>query len=168
MLLKSGWKEFVEAHRIVENYLLVFKYDGKYCFDISIFDDNHCKKVASYLFMESNSEEGERRENSLEILKVKKSHRKVVVGSSSGIPHDELPHSSPFSASRKISGENENAASKRQRIESSWKRRTDGTLKLSSDPKNNRGNPCKFVFCCSALLKDCNFPFFIDFLVSIL
>ena len=145
MLLQSGWKEFVEAHGIQESYLLLFKYDGKSCFDISIFDEKHCKKEASYLIIESNSEEGGRGENPVEILNGKPRH-KVVMRSSSGIPHDDMPHAPRFSITREISRENENAASKYQRTSSGYERRIYRSNELSSDPKNNRCDHSKIVY----------------------
>lgn len=143
VLLKSGWKEFVEYHHIQESYLLVFKYDGKFSFDVTIFDENHCKKAACYLFMDKGSEK-QPSEDSLEVLNVD-SRRKVAMRNPSGCPHHEMQHASPFSTARKMSRENEQAASKYQRVESSYKRRTYRSNEHPVHPKNKHSNTCKLV-----------------------
>lgn len=80
MLLQSGWKEFVEAQRICEKDLLIFKYDGHSGFDVSIFDENRFKKTS--LLTDSNLDELETSENSVEILNVKSRHKGMSRASS--------------------------------------------------------------------------------------
>ncbi|KAH7692792.1 B3 DNA binding domain-containing protein [Dioscorea alata] len=54
LMVKDGWKEFVNEHYVVENDVLVFKYDGNSCFDVLIFDQSGCEKEASYFVRRSN------------------------------------------------------------------------------------------------------------------
>lgn len=47
--LKNGWKEFVDAHRLEENDLVIFKYVGSSQFDVWMFDgQSSCAKEASF------------------------------------------------------------------------------------------------------------------------
>ncbi|XP_043713905.1 B3 domain-containing transcription factor VRN1-like [Telopea speciosissima] len=39
----TGWQEFVEYYSILENYFLVFRYDGNSKFYVSIFDTTTCE-----------------------------------------------------------------------------------------------------------------------------
>ncbi|KAK6160775.1 hypothetical protein DH2020_004156 [Rehmannia glutinosa] len=49
LLLKNGWKTFVEDHSLVENNILIFKYNGNSRFDVSFFDqESLCEKASSY------------------------------------------------------------------------------------------------------------------------
>ncbi|KAK6138832.1 hypothetical protein DH2020_027419 [Rehmannia glutinosa] len=49
LLLKNGWKAFVEGHSLVENDILIFKYNRNSRFDVSIFDqESLCEKTSSY------------------------------------------------------------------------------------------------------------------------
>lgn len=43
----SGWKEFVEAHRVEENDLLLFKLIGTSSFEVVIFDASGHEKASS-------------------------------------------------------------------------------------------------------------------------
>lgn len=54
LMVKDGWKEFVDEHYVEENDVLVFKYDGNSCFDVLIFDQSGCEKEASYFVRRSN------------------------------------------------------------------------------------------------------------------
>jgi len=46
---KGGWQEFVKAHSLELNDLLVFRYNGASQFDVLIFDWNSfCEKETSY------------------------------------------------------------------------------------------------------------------------
>ncbi|PHT27524.1 hypothetical protein CQW23_32871 [Capsicum baccatum] len=48
LFLKDGWKEFVGAHSLEEDDLLIFKYNGSSRFDVSVFDrQSLCEKEAS-------------------------------------------------------------------------------------------------------------------------
>ncbi|KAM3341951.1 hypothetical protein P3S68_026917 [Capsicum galapagoense] len=48
LFLKDGWKEFVDAHSLEEDDLLIFKYNGSSRFDVSVFDrQSLCEKEAS-------------------------------------------------------------------------------------------------------------------------
>ncbi|CAL4898177.1 unnamed protein product [Urochloa decumbens] len=47
LLLTSGWKDFVKAHELKENDLLIFKYSGNSSFDILIFEASGCEKLSS-------------------------------------------------------------------------------------------------------------------------
>jgi len=38
LFLKNGWEEFVDAHSLEENVLVVFKNIGESRFDVSVFD----------------------------------------------------------------------------------------------------------------------------------
>ncbi|CAA3009363.1 B3 domain-containing REM16-like [Olea europaea subsp. europaea] len=49
IVLKEGWKAFIEDHCLEENDILIFKYNGNSRFDVSMFDqENFCEKEASY------------------------------------------------------------------------------------------------------------------------
>ncbi|KAH0669890.1 hypothetical protein KY285_024026 [Solanum tuberosum] len=49
LFLKNGWKEFLDAHSLEENDLLVFKYIGASRFDVSVFDcQSSCEKKGSF------------------------------------------------------------------------------------------------------------------------
>ncbi|KAG8377682.1 hypothetical protein BUALT_Bualt08G0058200 [Buddleja alternifolia] len=49
LLLKNGWKAFVEDHSLEENDILIFKYNGNSRFDVLMFDqESLCEKEASY------------------------------------------------------------------------------------------------------------------------
>lgn len=49
LLLKHGWKAFVEDHSLEENDILIFKYKGNSRFDVMMFDqESLCEKAASY------------------------------------------------------------------------------------------------------------------------
>ncbi|KAF3677312.1 putative serpin-ZX-like [Capsicum annuum] len=48
LFLKDGWKEFVDAHSLEEDDLLIFKYNGSSRFDVSVFDrQSLCEKEVS-------------------------------------------------------------------------------------------------------------------------
>ncbi|KAJ0970722.1 hypothetical protein J5N97_018681 [Dioscorea zingiberensis] len=55
LLIKDGWKVFVDAHHVVENDVLVFKYDGNSCFDVLMFNQSGCENEASYFVRCSNN-----------------------------------------------------------------------------------------------------------------
>ncbi|XP_060200842.1 LOW QUALITY PROTEIN: B3 domain-containing protein REM16-like [Lycium barbarum] len=49
LFLKHGWKEFIDAHSLEEDDLLIFKYNGDSRFDVLMFDkQSSCEKQASY------------------------------------------------------------------------------------------------------------------------
>ncbi|MCD9646008.1 hypothetical protein HAX54_035502 [Datura stramonium] len=49
LFLKHGWKEFVDAHSLVEGDLLIFKYNGNSQFDVLVFDrQSSCEKETAY------------------------------------------------------------------------------------------------------------------------
>lgn len=49
LILKHGWKEFVDAHSLKVSDLLIFKYTGDSHFDVSVFDSqSSCEKEASF------------------------------------------------------------------------------------------------------------------------
>ncbi|KAL0557991.1 hypothetical protein IC582_006553 [Cucumis melo] len=49
LCFKRGWQEFVKAHYLEQNDLLVFRYNGTSQFDVLIFDwKSFCEKEASY------------------------------------------------------------------------------------------------------------------------
>ncbi|KAG8368302.1 hypothetical protein BUALT_Bualt15G0031500 [Buddleja alternifolia] len=41
---RKGWQTFVEHHSLGDSEFLIFKYNGKMCFDVTIYDKNGCKK----------------------------------------------------------------------------------------------------------------------------
>ncbi|CAL4891302.1 unnamed protein product [Urochloa decumbens] len=47
LLLTSGWKDFVKAHKLKENDLLIFTCSGNSSFDILIFEASGCEKLSS-------------------------------------------------------------------------------------------------------------------------
>ncbi|PAN21632.1 hypothetical protein PAHAL_3G481200 [Panicum hallii] len=47
LLLTSGWKDFVKAHELKENDLLIFTCRGNSSFEISIFEASSCEKLSS-------------------------------------------------------------------------------------------------------------------------
>ncbi|CAN6356789.1 unnamed protein product [Urochloa humidicola] len=47
LLLTSGWKDFVKAHELKENDLLIFTCSGNSSFDILIFEASGCEKLSS-------------------------------------------------------------------------------------------------------------------------
>ncbi|TVU49361.1 hypothetical protein EJB05_00669, partial [Eragrostis curvula] len=47
LFLKSGWEDFVKAHELQENDLLVFTCSGNSSFEVLIFEVNGCEKVSS-------------------------------------------------------------------------------------------------------------------------
>ncbi|XP_023538425.1 B3 domain-containing protein REM16-like [Cucurbita pepo subsp. pepo] len=49
LYFKHGWQEFVKAHSLEQNDLLVFRYNGASQFDVLVFDwKSFCEKEASY------------------------------------------------------------------------------------------------------------------------
>ncbi|EXB38618.1 B3 domain-containing protein REM16 [Morus notabilis] len=49
MFFKHGWQEFVNDHFLVENDLLVFRYNGESLFEVLIFDGHSlCEKEVTY------------------------------------------------------------------------------------------------------------------------
>ncbi|KAI4316760.1 hypothetical protein L6164_024708 [Bauhinia variegata] len=49
LFFTHGWQQFVKDHKLEENDLLVFKFNGESQFDVLIFDrESFCEKVASY------------------------------------------------------------------------------------------------------------------------
>lgn len=46
LLFKSGWDDFVRAHDLQENDLLIFKCSGNCSFDVLILDSSGCEKVS--------------------------------------------------------------------------------------------------------------------------
>ncbi|KAI4336932.1 hypothetical protein L6164_015402 [Bauhinia variegata] len=53
LFFAHGWQEFVKDHKLEENDLLVFKYNGESQFDVLIFDrESFCEKAASYFVRE--------------------------------------------------------------------------------------------------------------------
>ncbi|KAK4429077.1 B3 domain-containing protein REM16 [Sesamum alatum] len=49
LLLKHGWKAFVEDHSLEENDILIFKYNGNSRFEVLMFDqESLCEKATSY------------------------------------------------------------------------------------------------------------------------
>lgn len=49
LFLKNGWKEFVDAHFLEENDLLIFKFIGASRFDVSVFNSqSSCEKQRSF------------------------------------------------------------------------------------------------------------------------
>ncbi|KAM0949285.1 putative transcription factor B3-Domain family [Dioscorea sansibarensis] len=55
LLVKDGWKEFVDANHVEKKDFLVFRYDGKACFNVLIFDQSGCEKEASFIVRTSNA-----------------------------------------------------------------------------------------------------------------
>ncbi|CAL4898193.1 unnamed protein product [Urochloa decumbens] len=47
LFLKSGWENFVKAHGLQENDLLIFTSSGNSSFDVLIFEASGCQKVSS-------------------------------------------------------------------------------------------------------------------------
>ncbi|KAK6160773.1 hypothetical protein DH2020_004154 [Rehmannia glutinosa] len=70
LLLKQGWKAFVEDHTLEENDILIFKYSGNLRFDVSMFDqESLCEKAASYFVKKcehTESGHGSKRSRSLQ------------------------------------------------------------------------------------------------------
>ncbi|KAI3465381.1 hypothetical protein Pfo_022044 [Paulownia fortunei] len=70
LLLKHGWKAFVEDHSLEENDVLIFKYNGNSRFDVLMFDqESLCEKAASYFVKKcqhTESGHGSKRRRSLE------------------------------------------------------------------------------------------------------
>ncbi|KAK4390617.1 B3 domain-containing protein REM16 [Sesamum angolense] len=70
LLLKRGWKAFVDDHSLEENDILIFKYNGNSRFDVSMFDrESLCEKATSYFVKKcehTKSARGNKRRRSLE------------------------------------------------------------------------------------------------------
>ncbi|TVU49367.1 hypothetical protein EJB05_00675, partial [Eragrostis curvula] len=47
LFLKSGWEDFVKAHELQENDLLIFTCIGNSSFEVLIFEESGCEKVSS-------------------------------------------------------------------------------------------------------------------------
>ncbi|TVU49369.1 hypothetical protein EJB05_00677, partial [Eragrostis curvula] len=47
LFLKSGWEDFIKAHELQENDLLIFTCSGNSSFDVLIFEASGCEKVSS-------------------------------------------------------------------------------------------------------------------------
>lgn len=135
LLLRSGWKEFVEANHVQEGDLLVFKYDGNSCFDISIFDEKRCKRTACSL-IDISFIKPERTEQSMEVLNVK-SHRKGFSYTSPQSPESDILCARQFSTTQ-ISKENNKSALNFQGPEPSFKRRSTRCNTFSFFPKYER------------------------------
>jgi hypothetical protein len=54
LFLKSGWEDFVKAHGLQENDILIFTCSGNSAFDVLIFEASGCEKVSS-LFANRNA-----------------------------------------------------------------------------------------------------------------
>lgn len=49
LYFKHGWQDFVKAHSLEQNDLLIFRYNGGSQFDVLVFDwKSFCEKEASY------------------------------------------------------------------------------------------------------------------------
>ncbi|EEC75758.1 hypothetical protein OsI_12653 [Oryza sativa Indica Group] len=48
LVLRSGWKEFVDANGVQENDCLLFRYSGVSSFDVLIFDPSGCEKATPH------------------------------------------------------------------------------------------------------------------------
>ncbi|KAL0325661.1 UNVERIFIED_CONTAM: B3 domain-containing protein REM16 [Sesamum radiatum] len=70
LLLKHGWKAFVDDHSLEENDILIFKYNGNSRFDVTMFDqESLCEKATSYFVKKcehTKSARGNKRRRSLE------------------------------------------------------------------------------------------------------
>ncbi|KAL0325660.1 UNVERIFIED_CONTAM: B3 domain-containing protein REM16 [Sesamum radiatum] len=70
LLLKHGWKAFVDDHSLEENDILIFKYNGNSRFDVLMFDqESLCEKETSYFVKKcehTESARGYKRRRSLE------------------------------------------------------------------------------------------------------
>ncbi|KAL2538714.1 B3 domain-containing protein REM16 [Forsythia ovata] len=61
LILKQGWKAFVEDHFLEENDILIFKYNGNSKFDVLMFDEiDFCEKEASYFLRKCTHRKYER------------------------------------------------------------------------------------------------------------
>ena len=57
LFLVSRWEDFVKAHRLRENDLLVFTCSGNFSFDVMIFEASGCEKVSSLLGNSTGTED---------------------------------------------------------------------------------------------------------------
>jgi hypothetical protein len=48
LLFKSGWDNFVRAHELQENDLVIFTRSGNCSFDVLILDSSGCEKVSCF------------------------------------------------------------------------------------------------------------------------
>ncbi|OAY81469.1 B3 domain-containing protein, partial [Ananas comosus] len=83
IVLQSGWKDFVDAHRIEENDLLIFKYYESSSFEVLIFDGSGCEKASSFFAKKNDPPVGEADEIPLEVINRKELIELRSSGSSS-------------------------------------------------------------------------------------
>nr|CAD1841382.1 unnamed protein product [Ananas comosus var. bracteatus] len=83
IVLQSGWKEFVDAHCIEENDLLIFKYYESSSFEVLIFDGSGCEKASSFFAKKNVPPVGEADEIPLEVINRKELIELRSSGSSS-------------------------------------------------------------------------------------
>lgn len=83
IVLQSGWKDFVDAHRIEENDLLIFKYCESSSFEVRIFDGSGCEKASSFFAKKNDPPVGEADEIPLEVISRKELIELRSSGSSS-------------------------------------------------------------------------------------
>nr|CAD1841380.1 unnamed protein product [Ananas comosus var. bracteatus] len=82
IILVSGWKEFVEAHRVEESDLLLFKLVGTSSFEIVIFDASGHEKASSLFVTKKDPQLGESNAVSVEIVSVENIHEVIAISSS--------------------------------------------------------------------------------------
>jgi len=87
--LQYGWKEFVEAHHLVEHDVLFFGYEGDSCFRVIVYDSSGCEREFSYIARNEDPENQEETEEcSVEILEpCTKAANEVVSCSSASSPN---------------------------------------------------------------------------------
>lgn len=78
----SGWKEFVEAHRVEESDLLLFKLIGTSSFEVVIFDASGHEKASSLFATKKDPQMGESNAVSVEIISVENIHEVIAISSS--------------------------------------------------------------------------------------
>lgn len=101
--LRYGWKSFVDAHHLQENYSLLFEYNGNSCFSVSIFDESGCERTFSHFIKNRKSRKHERVDDSIQISDAS-SDCGASISSSSSKMHSDILKQASLSVPNKFLG----------------------------------------------------------------
>ncbi|MCD7469810.1 hypothetical protein HAX54_009060 [Datura stramonium] len=140
LFLKHGWKEFVDAHSLVEGDLLIFKYNGNSQFDVLVFDrQNSCEKEAAYFVKKCEHADvasGSKTKRPTPERNDTTSESSSSEQANESSSHEEFEGSAtkkPKLASAPTSSARVNANLRSKKIKSTSSRFCGDTLKLTSD-----------------------------------
>ncbi|XP_057543506.1 B3 domain-containing protein REM16-like [Amaranthus tricolor] len=136
LILKDGWREFLNAFSVRKNDILIFKYIGKSCFHIQIFDRHTlCENETSYFIRKCSHSESDKTHQDQDPKFVKQSPDEVM----HEYLHDDFESVPP----KKHRGDIASTEEKPQFQKQSWTWEPvtlpqDGTTKQKSITKEHR------------------------------